>query len=305
LARLKGYEIAVAGGTSLKLWNVLHGKLVRENDTSHSKTITRVFVAPRVGFGSADDEQESRIITSGLDGFVRIYDPSTFNCLHGTRLLFPLLSLAISPVSTGSDPSNRLLVTGSVDGHLLVQQRPRPNVERLPEDAMLDQKRGLNDGSLVSAGPKSDEYIVHIQRALRLKAFQKALRQFRYGDALDGALETKSPQIVCAVLEELSKRRAGLETALSHRDEESLEPILAFCSRYVIAPKFTSLLAGVVHVIVDIYQGVLGQSATIYQLVEKTRRSVRGEMAVQQGLLTLIGELDGIMAVADMKQSFM
>lgn len=288
MAHHKGYNIAVAGGTAVKLWNVSDGTLVRENDTSHSKTITRVCFA-------TSETNETRMLTCGLDGFMRIYNPDNLACMHGSLMSSPLISLAMSPYV--SDETNRLLVTGTVDGHVLIHQRTRR------ETPGQNASRGLNDENVTedyTFPPRPFDYFNKTPEV-------KALRQFRYGDALDAALKTQKPDVVCALLEELSRRRSALDMALANRDEETLEPILMFCFRYLANPEYTPMMVGILNFILDIYQPVLfsGQSVALDQLMEQIRTRLHKEMITQRELMGVIGQLEGIMTVADMKHSML
>lgn len=101
-----------------------------------------------------------------------------------------------------------------------------------------------------------------------------------------------------AVIEELGKR-CGLTQALSNRDEESLESILAFTTRFIDNPQYTSHLIGVVHIIIDIYGFAVGQSAIVDELFTKLKVKVGTECAVQKNLLRLLGQIDFVMANAD------
>lgn len=100
---------------------------------------------------------------------------------------------------------------------------------------------------------------------------------------------------VLAVIEELSKRRA-LTSALSGRDEETLEPILAFTVRYISDPKYSPTLIGVSRELCRIYQRVIGQSAIIDELFQKLKNHVSREIKVQKGLNKLIGSIDMVLA---------
>lgn len=299
-------EVVAVGGTSMKLFDIVSNKLLRENDSSHSKTITSISLVSMVGSraGSANEEDsqpsQQRLISTGLDGFLRIYDPMTFHCLHGSKAPMPLLCMAVSLSQTNGTSNNRLLVTGSSDGLLTIRQRPRPTgvqPKRVPRPGTYSYfMRGA------SSLPSSDDYTVEVHRKKRLLPFDKALRQFRYGEALDEALNTKTPLIVSAVLEELSKRWSGLEIALSNRDEVTLEPILSFCARYISQPRFAPQLTGVVHVLLDIYQDVLGQSTVIDELFNRLKSAIEGEVSSEQRLLRLLGQVDGLITVAEMKR---
>jgi U3 small nucleolar RNA-associated protein 15 len=103
---------------------------------------------------------------------------------------------------------------------------------------------------------------------------------------------------VIAVIEELGKRR-GLSQALANRDEESLESILSFTIRFIDNPQYTPYLIGVVHILIDIYEGVVGQSAMVDELFERLKAKVVMECGVQKGLLRLLGQIDFVMAGAE------
>ncbi len=68
----------------------------------------------------------------------------------------------------------------------------------------------------------------------------------RYKDALDAALQTKRPDVVCSVLEELAGR-GGLQRALGNRDAEALLPLLGFLAKYIAEPRHSRLLTDVSH----------------------------------------------------------
>jgi hypothetical protein len=62
------------------------------------------------------------------------------------------------------------------------------------------------------------------------------------------------------------------------------------------------LLTRVVHVLLDIYEDVLGQSTMIDELFNRLKRAVEGEVLAEHCLLCLLGQVDGIITVAQMKQ---
>ena len=56
------------------------------------------------------------------------------------------------------------------------------------------------------------------------------------------------PVIIISLLDELILRD-GLLSALSRRDDTSLEPILRFLAKHVLNPRYSGLLIDVVHVV--------------------------------------------------------
>jgi len=103
---------------------------------------------------------------------------------------------------------------------------------------------------------------------------------------------------IVAVLEELGRRR-GLLTALSNRDEETLEPILAFTTSFISNPRYTPLLVGVANQLCDIYSNVFGQSESIDVYFEKLQFQVKEECRTQSSLLQLIGQIEAVMYAAE------
>ena len=283
-----------AGGTKVKVWNPITGVCVQELDAKHRKTITCILAMPRKNQESGD---QMRVFTAGLDGLLRIHswDASTgkLEHLHG-------LPLGVSVTALAVDPKGDRLAIGTVEGNVLVRQRgpsikSKKRTRDPPAGTYAFFQRGTN------ANPTSGDYVVQDTggKKRKFRKFDIALKQFRYGDALEEALSTRDPTVVVSVLEELGKRR-GLVIALSNRDEESLEPVLAFTKRYITQPRFTALLMGVTEKLLDIYGPVAGQSEVIDELFASLKTVVANEVSAQQSLLTLQGQIEATLAaVAD------
>ena len=278
-----------AGGTEIKVWNVLSGLCHSTLSTMHSKTITCMVCMARGVDGTG---KAWRILTAALDGMIRIHTWSStkgeLKYIHGVKLSEPITTLAFN------ETYNRMAI-GTTTGKVLFRQE---GLHIQPHKRKLDPKAGtyafFTRGQNVDA--KAEDYCVTESKKRKLAAFDLALRQFRYGDALDEALATRQPPSVFAVLEELGRRR-GLAIALSNRDEESLEPILSFTVRYIARPQFTSLLIGIAHILCDIYGNVTGQSEIIDELFGKLKNQIHEEIAVQKSLLRVSGMLSSLLTV--------
>lgn len=68
--------------------------------------------------------------------------------------------------------------------------------------------------------------------------------------------------------------RQGFHQALAGRDELTLEPLLAFLSRYTTNPRYAPLLVDVCRVTFESYKAVLGQSEAIDELFTRLGRQV-------------------------------
>jgi len=129
-------------------------------------------------------------------------------------------------------------VVGTNDGVVIVKQReaaarPDIGVTSKKKVARSNTYNYFNRGAN-STADSGDFTFQNENLKPKLKEFDKALKAFRYADALDAALATKQPQIVIAVLEALIQRR-GLNIAIGERDEFELEQILAFTARYAVS----------------------------------------------------------------------
>ena len=283
------------GGTKMKVWNPFTGACVQELEARHRKTITSIMAMPRRN-PETDTVMQMRVFTGGLDGLLRVHswDNSTgkLRHLHGIPLGVSITALATDRLA------NRLAI-GTVEGKVLVRQRgpsviPRKRTRDPPAGTYSFFQRGAN------AAPASGDFVVQdvAGKKRKLRRYDVALKQFRYGDALDEALFTRDPTVVLGVLEELGRRR-GLTIALSNRDEESLEPILAFTARCITRPRFAPVLIGVADKLVEIYSPVAGQSEVIDELFTKLKEQVAYECKVQQNLLSLQGSIEAILAAAE------
>lgn len=81
-------------------------------------------------------------------------------------------------------------------------------------------------------------------------------------DALDAALATRRPDVVHAMLDELSAR-GGLHTALAGRDAAGLLPLLRHLAKYIADPRHSAALAGVAGQLLDIYAPVVHTHAQV------------------------------------------
>lgn len=288
-----------AGGTILKVWNPLSGKCVCNCQTQHSKTITSLIATVRTKQGEqqgdSDEAPAWRIVTTGLDGLLRIH---TWNNKTGEIKHIHGVKLSSDPITTMAvNETHSRLVFGTATGYVFVKERSKSIVQKKRKrEPRAGTYAYFVRGHDVDAG--HDFVALQQEKKRKLATFDLALRQFRYGDALDDALQTRQPQAVVAVLEELGKRR-GLTIALSNRDEETLEPLLSFTVRYISRPQFSSLLIGVAHKLCDIYGNVAGQSETIDELFDKLRKQVQNECRVQKSLLRIVGQLDGLMGTLE------
>mmetsp|Transcript_13959 Transcript_13959/g.29434 ORF Transcript_13959/g.29434 Transcript_13959/m.29434 type:complete len:629 (-) Transcript_13959:65-1951(-) len=283
-----------AGGTTIKVWNPLSGQCFGTFGTHHRKTITSLLPVLRNNY--EDDETRAkkvsmRILTASLDGVVQIHswDETTgqMGHLYSTKLTDSITSVA-------TDTTGDRFAFGTVSGNVLFKMKG-PSVTTKKRKAVPKAgtysffQRGMN----AEAGTSSNDYTVasKTKKQRKLNKYNHALKQFRYAEALDEVLSTRNPKNIAGVLEELGKRR-GLTHALSNRDEETLEPLLRYVTRYIKRPNYTSLLVGVAHILIDIYGDVATESEEVGGLFRKLRHQIKLECKAQKSLMFLVGQIE-------------
>jgi U3 small nucleolar RNA-associated protein 15 len=132
------------------------------------------------------------------------------------------------------------------------------------------------------------------RRRAKLAPFDAHLRRFRHREALDAALATKRPAVVCAVLEALGVRGA-IGGALAGRDAPGLLPLLNFLARHVADPRYTPMLLGVTSRLLDIYTAAVGADAAVDRALAKLAEALREEARSQQELFLVLGALEPLL----------
>ena len=281
--------------------------------TAHSKTITSL----------CRDASATHLLSGSLDRSVKAYELSTGQVVGVIKYDAPVLCIALSPMNTH-------LVAGTTDSCLTVR---RKKVGQANASASAAGSSGEKDPLALSAfgkpgqvapvsagatgtaddGPRPGTYryflrgrrhaaqsgdvVVNKPNSAKLAGFDKALKRFRYHDALDAALADGSPEVVVSVVEELVQRN-GLRISLQGRDQSTLQPLIGFLARQITQPPWAPTLIGVANLLLDMYAPVLGQSAAIDELFQKLRGTVESEMRLQAELAQLLGAMDVLLAGA-------
>ena len=277
-----GTILITAGGNEIKLWDLIMGGRLLHTFSNHQKNITCLALE---GGGR-------RLLSVGLDGFLKIYSMQSLQISHGLRFGSPLLSVAMSE-------SGNKLVVGYVDGTLVARTRnnsqsnPTGKSDAATKGSVRESRlsKGAGAGVLMTRG---EDGLVETSRPARLRPYEMHLKKFQYQQALDAALATRNPVVIITVIEELC-RRSGLTIALSGRDDVSLEPLLSFATRYINHPRYTSIIAQMAHRVLDLYGGVLGQSDAIDELFLRLHKQVQSELHFHKEIMRVSGSLDCIL----------
>lgn len=293
-----GSMAITVGGYSIRIWDLLAGgKLVHEI-SNHQKTVTSVCVAAEAGPASSSS---SRILTGSLDSHVRVFEVGTYTMTHMSKFPGAILSLGLSP-------DNKTMVAGMANGLLSIRRRKK----------VTDAKDAVGSGGATTKANKykprkkltADTYKYFVrgqsekaaegdikisaQHRKHIAPYDKLLRKFCYGEALDAALETTRPQIVSSVLDELSMR-GGLRIALQGRSSETLSPLLHFVCKYIQDPRYTPLMIKMSNLLLDLYSGMIGVSSAVDSLFGILHGKIKEELKYQEHLMSLQGMAEPIL----------
>lgn len=200
-----------AGGTDIKIWDLLAGGKLLGSISQHHKTITCLRLA----------SNNTRILSGSLDRHVKVYDVGSFKVLHTLDFPNAVLSLGISK-------NDETVVAGLVDGLVSISRR---NLDA-PADKLTQKKVSYKFRAY--SAPATVDTIVEEEEKEKQGKHDVCLRKFKYSKALDQVLlpfvVNKRPQTTVTVMQELIKRQA-LDRAFQGRDTKSILQILRFFQR--------------------------------------------------------------------------
>ncbi|KAF9285600.1 snoRNA-binding rRNA-processing protein [Mortierella antarctica] len=212
-----------------------------------------------------------------------------FDILAGGRPMHSLSNHQKTVTSMCFDNSYSRLLTGSLDHHVKVynvQDYSVVHSVKYPAPIMSVAISKAADG----------DFTLESQKKRRLREYDRYLKSFQYGNALDACLRTNQPHVVTVSLIQELIHRDGLRQALSGRDDISLEPLAQFLVKNINNPRYTAILTDVTSVMIDMYTPVLGQSPLIDELFVRLRTKVKQELAFQKQLLSVIGSMEMLFA---------
>lgn len=300
-------------GNELYIWDLLsmNASSYTQQYTNDSQLLHK-FASHQKDISSfCMDTASNKVLTCGLDGYIKVHDLSTMQIVHGMRYPDPLSSVGISQDSTK-------LIVGHVNGNLTMRTRlekkqgTSSNMSSMEETTADSETqitgsklyKGLGTAVDLNRNTSNSVSTLDTDRSVRLKPYDVQLKKFQYQQALDSALRTRNPVVVMTVLEELC-RRSGLTIALSGRnDDQALEPLLSFVVRYVSNPRYAHVIIQVAHRILDLYyhhsasngQQQNQNSDAMDELFYKLHKQVQQELYFQKHIMRVLGSLDAVVS---------
>ncbi|XP_030379496.1 U3 small nucleolar RNA-associated protein 15 homolog [Scaptodrosophila lebanonensis] len=278
-----GSIIITAGGTQVKVWDMLNGCRLLTQMSQHHKTVTCL----RLG------SDGRRLLSGGLDRHVKIYDVSTYKTVH-------TLTYSNAVVSLGVAEKDQAVVVGMVDGlvsikRMIVHSHPshlRKIRSTYREHRKQKQKTRIKPGSDLSV----DHFIRERETGPQLKSFDVHLRVYAYKKALDSAFDSLkvryNPEVVVAVINELL-HRDGLAQALTDQPEAKLIRFIKFVGYNIGDIRFMRTLLNAASIMLDVYEhNVLTHSKKLKKAFERLSGFMENEIKLTKQLLELKGVLD-------------
>ena len=290
-----GALAATAGGNYVCVWDLLAGGKLVAKMANHQKTVSCVRYASAAGPRSS---RSARLLSSGLDGFVKVYELDTFKVTHSTKYPEPVLSFDISPTCS-------VMALGMQNSALGIRAAPKPMLGAAAAAAGGAEKRERWKPNVTAASYRyflrgqSEQAGLHDvamrkRKKANLKPFDRAFRKFQYKEALDAAVASNRLDVIYTVLEALLVRSA-MEAALANRNEEALLPLLKVLIKHITDPRVADLLCTVAHMLLDQYAGVVGQSKAFDQKLKLLKERTCVELRNQRQLMALQGMTESIL----------
>ncbi|KAF2746691.1 U3 small nucleolar RNA-associated protein-like protein 15 [Sporormia fimetaria CBS 119925] len=294
-----GTAVLAASDNTVSVLDIVAAKPVQVL-RNHQKTVTSLSLA----------SNGSRLLTGGLDGHVKVFETSAWNVVGQLKYPSPILSLSV----ISSNNEDKHIAVGLQSGILSLRTRLSGQQKALAREREKEMK-ALMEGRIEEydrakkrkrgkgwekrirgkdfTGEGADIVIEGNARGRvnKNRPWGHALRWGQYGKALDLVLESKDgdarPQTI-TVLTALTHRSA-LRTALSNRDEVTLQPILRWLIRNVPDCRITRLVTDVALQVLDLYADQLGRSPEVDMLVEQLMQRVKVVVEASQVAWNVMG----------------
>ncbi|GFQ79209.1 u3 small nucleolar RNA-associated protein 15 homolog [Trichonephila clavata] len=223
-----------AGGTSLKVWDPVAGRMLA-HVIPHHKAITSLCFA----------SNGRRLMSASLDRHVKIYDITSYEVVHTLTYPSPILSVAVAH-------DDKAVAVGMADGIFSLRQMKTPK----PPEESKQKKNLYHRYRLYDTDIKLTDDTIFVPEKTRKKyrKYEVYLRSFQSSKALNSVLGGggKSPEVTISVIMELI-RRGCIRAAMAEREGESLVVLLKFVTKYIGDPRYMRVLIDVGLILLELY----------------------------------------------------
>lgn len=311
-----------AGGTQIRVWDLISGCRLLTTISQHHKTITCLQLG----------SDGRRLLSGGLDRHVKIYDVSTYKTVH--TLTYPN-----AVVSLGVAAKDQAVVAGMVDGlvsikRMIVESEPshlkqiresnrfrtsreqqrnpfkEDKTERNPFKADKGERNPFKEdkgerNTFKEYKSETDPGVLPMRTQLKrpkLQNYDIYLRSFDYKKALDsvmaGSVVEKEPEKVVALITELLHRNA-LAVALSDRPEHVMIRFMRFLTMHLGEVRFMRPLLNAASTVMDILETkVVAYSRRMERSLVLLMSTLNQEIEMTKNMLELKGAMELILGSA-------
>ena len=318
-----GSLLVSVGGQDVCVWDVLGGGKLLKRLRCHQKTIMSCHVAADGGpppvlehgsfaasAGAGGRATAPRLLTGSLDGHVKVHELDDFSVTHSAKYPGPVLAVALSPDANA-------LAVGTANKLLSIRRRTKPRshalgggggdpgFHKVGPSGRRKAPRRLDAGSWqyfirgMNAKAAEGDFKVQRLRSVRLQAHDRALKRFRFTEALDASLAGGRPEVIAAVIDEIAAHGA-VSKALAGRDAAALQPVLRYVTKHIGNPRHTRQLVHVAGMVLDIYGGSVGASREVDAALRLIRERVAVTLRLHDSLAALAGVASPLLAVGQL-----
>ena len=272
---------------------------------NHQKTVTSLCLA----------SNGTRLVSGGLEGHVKVFETAGWNFVSGSKYPSPVLSVSV--ISSGSNREDKHLVVGMQSGLLSIRSR-LSGQQKVKERERAKEMQALIEGTLEDYDKKNNKKRTRgVEKKLRGMDFlgegadviiegnehrkkaeavwEKDLRQGRYAQALDSALNQKLPSITVLTLLTALRHRSAMRVALQGRDEATVQPIFKWVIKHITDPRYVSICVDAALLLLNIYSEHVGGSTELESNIKLLHRRVRLEVERSQQACQTSGMLEMLM----------
>lgn len=282
-----------AGGTQIRVWDLISGCRLLTTISQHHKTITCLQLG----------SDGRRLLSGGLDRHVKIYDVSTYKTVH--TLTYPN-----AVVSLGVAAKDQAVVAGMVDGlvsikRMIVESEPS-HLKQIRESNRFRAPAAQQQRNPFKEYKSEPDPIVKAKRKQlkrpKLQTYDVYLRTFNYKKALDcvmaPSVTVKEPEKVVALITELLHRNA-LAVALKDRPEQVVIRFVKFITVHLGEARFMRPLLNAAASVMDVIETeVVAYSKKMEKCLKVLKLTLNQEIRTTREMLELKGAMELIVGGA-------
>jgi len=274
-----------AGGDTIKIFDIIAGKVLKTLVKTHHKTVTCVH-----NYGQY-------LLTASIDGHLKVYD-SNFNIAASlTYSPAQLLSCALDDKVLAVGANDGLFSVNKFKGKSTNSESTKSNKTKNGRyfrneffsdiESPPKRKSEALEGAIVVKGVKKNKFF--------LAKHDELLKKFNHSVALNRVLRENAnePEIVVSFMQELI-RRGALKSSLAGRTDKHLKYVIDFLVKHIRDPKFNRILVDVALFLTEVYMPNINRSLEIQKMFKSLNSVINSELNCMQQMLEVAGQISSL-----------